>query len=683
MKLKTSLFDRTIFKNMLQRYWLIFAGYLCVMGAVLVIPLVNALQEAGWYPTNLPYYASLLQLMGQISNTILITFAAAPIAATMMFSYLYNARHTGMMASLPIKRETMFLSVSAAALAGFFICNVIIVGLVLLVEAIYGQVHLGALGLILLIITLSSIAFFGMAAFCCMLTGNILAGPAVYCIFNLLTIFMEALVYGLLQEIVFGMSNGFEEKTAIFSPIYKIMNELGFYYDPIYDSSEQWIDYTWHMEGMGVLAAYTVAGLVFLFLGMQLYKHRRMETAGDTISIEILKPIFKLCMTVCGGLVFAWFMAEMLYQVSPTGTMAAVYLAVLLIIGGTACYFIAQMLITKTVNVFRSGWKSVGLYAICVILVITGIENDMTGYERKVPDAEDVESVYVSLYDGQNIATFEDEENINTVLQLHRNIITNKDFHEWEFGSPEAAAYIGQFDDPAAGFQRQNLALTYTLKDGSTMKRVYCVSYGPDEILNDSSEIRVLEALMNTDQAIADRLIMDFAVTADNIDAFWIDYVEADTYENLHFSDLSPSEMVELYNECILPDIADGNLGVYNIIENKEYALNKYNCIIGFNVYEKCVGNGRSSSYKNYRDIQVYLTLDAERTLAFLKEHGVEPAVIYDSMVAKGYAYNELGRYKADGEEDINYRSTMEVTKESSVGVIGGADGPTEIVVID
>ena len=401
MKLKTSLFNRTVFLNTLQRYWIVFAAYLCALGVCVIIPLVNALQEAGWYPTTLPSYASLLQLLeGSITPVIIVNFIAVAVVAALLFSYLYNARHTGMMASLPIKRETMYLSVSAAAMVGMIVCNLVILVLALIIEVIYGQVHLPALGILLLVSSLSIVTFFGMAAFCCMLTGNIFAGPAVYLIFNFLSFGTELLISNLLQIIVFGISYNYSPVTTFLSPVLQVGQSVNFYYNMIRDAADKWIDYTWKMQGMDVLAIYAVVGVVFLYLGMLLYKNRRMETAGDTIAIEILKPVFRFCMTVGGGLLFATFINNVLYEVTPTRAMAAAYIAVLLIIGGVLGYFIAQMLITKTVNVFRKGWKPLGIYAVAVLIVVTAVETDLFGYERHVPEINEIKEVFISGYNG-------------------------------------------------------------------------------------------------------------------------------------------------------------------------------------------------------------------------------------------------------------------------------------------
>lgn len=695
MKSRTSLFDRTIIVNLLQRYWVAFAAYLCILGAVTVLPLINALQATSWNATNVPYYASLVQLMNCITSVLFVNFFAVAVAATLLFSYLYNSRHTGMMASLPIRRETMYLSVSAAAVGGMCLCNLAIAAVMLLVEVLYGQVHLGGIGMLMGISVLTIVCFFGMAAFCCMLTGNIFAGPAVYGIFNVLTIGCETLIQELLKKIVFGIPNGLNIKTQFLSPIAQVVNSLSFGYERINNEAGKWIDYTWKLYGVETLLIYTAVGLVFLYLGMLLYKNRRMETAGDTISIEILKPVFRFCCTVGGGLIFTVFMHELLYQITPRTWMAAAYIAVLLIIGGTLGYFISKMLIEKTVRVFRSGWKTMGIYAVCVIALVAAVECDLFGYEKKVPAASEVKSVTLNTFDGYTM-DFDEPENIEALVKLHQAMVDNKAFHEMENGTMEVIEYLSRFEEPSASFSRRMMQISYDLGDGKTLSRRYMVAYGPDEIRDMSSEIRTLEAIMNTEEGISERYVVDYPVTADNLQAGWIEYADKDTYERFNFNDLSPSEKARLYNECILPDIADSSLGTIHIIENEEYAKSKYSCTIALDIMESIVDSPNGgATYTNYYSFALYLTTDAERTLAFLKEYGIEPATVYDVYAAEGYIFDDLGGYRLDGEEDSFYEKTLQemgiavATREVSsypmpaenAAVIGGTDGPTEVYV--
>ena len=688
MKSKTSLFNGTIIKNLLQRYWVGFAAYFLILSAVTVGPLINALQSNGWNASNVPHYASLIQVMEGLSGIVVLNFLAVPVAAALLFSYLYNARHTGMMASLPVKRETMYASVSAATVGGLALCNVAAALVMLLVEVIYGQVHLGAIGMLFGISLLTILTFFGMAAFCCMLTGNILAGPAVYVIFNFLTIGVEALTTNLLQKIVFGIPTCIDFKTMFLSPILQIGNTLNFYYERINNEAGKWVDYTWKLEGMGTLLIYVAVGLVFLWLGMLLYQNRRMETAGDTIAIEILKPVFRICCMVGGGLGFAAFIHELLYQITPRIWMAAAYIAVLLIVGGILGYFISKMLIDKTVDVFRSGWKTVLKYALCVILLLALVETDTFGYERKVPHIADVKSVTLYTYDGQTME-FDEEENIKAILNLHESIIRNKAFHEMENGTMEVITYISRFEEPSATFSRRMLNITYDLGDENYMSRRYMVAFGPDEIRDMGSDIRTLEAIINTEEGIAERYVVDYPVTMSNVEHAWIEYADKDTFERFHFNELDRSEIARLYNECILPDIADGNLGIIHIIENEEYAKSKYNCTIGIELVEQVETSAYGGDvYVNYRNITIYPTLDAHRTMAFLKEYGIEPATVYEVGAAEGDFYDDLGHYRTDTNDFVrdpwdDTEVLTQAARAKEVGIIGGADGPTEIVITD
>ena len=95
--------------------------------------------------------------------------------------------------------------------------------------------------------------------------------------------------------------------------------------------------------------------------------------------------------------------------------------------------------------------------------------------------------------------------------------------------------------------------------------------------------------------------------------------------------------------------------------------------------------------YVNYRNITIYPTLDAHRTMAFLKEYGIEPATVYDVAAAEGDFYDDLGHYRTDTNDFVRdpwddtevltqaARAISPLTKEAAV--IGGADGPTAIIV--
>ncbi len=681
MKSKTSLFNRTIMVNLWQRYWVLFAGYVGVLALMVLTSLVNGFQATGKVYQLAGYVSEWTLLSNCLNGFLLVNFLAAPVFAALLYSFLYNPRHTGLMCSLPVKRETVYLSVAAAGLVGMLAMNVLALALGLGVELLFGSVSLKALGYLLLTSALSATAFFGMAALCCMLTGNIFAGPAVYGIFSILAYVVETLVTTLLGEIVFGYEALYNETFLWLSPPVQLTDSLTFNGTLLRDAEQNAIGQTWIIEGLGVLAAYAAVGVVLLLCGLLLYKRRAMETAGDTIAIEILKPVFRLCMTIGSGLVFASAILGLFYDLSFSPVGKAAFIAVMLIIGGLLGYFIAKMLVNRTLRVFDSGWKTMGIYAVCVVLLITAIETNLFGFETHVPDRQDVLEVSLQVYDGNGAVILRESENVENTLKLHQNIIANKDFHEATF-------YDVPVTEPAGNYSSETVIIAYHMADNSTVSRRYVINYGPDEIRSTTSEVRLLESILGSEEAIYARNRVGDIAEDMEVTSISINWIDTDTHKWMEFYDLSPSQCHELYFDCILPDILDGGMGQYSLILDKEWAQRTSTISVGIDIPTAVNEYGRYTDYI-YFDFNVDVT--AKRTMAFMEELGINAFTKYEQALAEESDYNDLGRYTVneDGswynpdDDYAYYRSTLveETTAAYAAGVIGGADGPTAIIV--
>ena len=147
MQSKTSFFNRTVYWNTLRRYWVVWVGYAALMVLGIVLPLFNALQgvweNPGWY-NGVPQQVEHVLSTGVTFSVLSSLLVMGPIAA-LLFSYLYNSRMTGMMNSLPVRRETMFLSVTAAGFTGLLLGDVLAILGSLVVEAVFGMVNVPAL----------------------------------------------------------------------------------------------------------------------------------------------------------------------------------------------------------------------------------------------------------------------------------------------------------------------------------------------------------------------------------------------------------------------------------------------------------------------------------------------------------------------------------------------------------
>ncbi len=644
MKSRTSLFNPTIFWNFLRRYWLMWVFYFGLLFFSIVVPLLSSLQE---FARNSDIFSAAqcggLRLLESLANIpLVLTMLGCGAVAAISFSYLYNARHTGLMNSLPVRRETLFCSVLLADLTGLVAADLAVFLICLVLEAVFGAVQWYALGVLLLVLVLESLVFLGPAVFCCMLTGNVFAGPAVYLIFNFTGPAVEYMGRYLLSKLQFGSSGPNISFTEWLSPPLMLLSRVRSVVtaDGLITAGD------YQMVGLGVLGAYAAVGTVFAGLALLLYRKRRMETAGDIVAIEGLKPVFKVCASLAGALGLASFLTDTLYYVDTSGIKGLATLCLLMVIGGIIGWFIAQMLVEKSIRVFDHGWKGIGAMSLVFVVFLCAGEFDWFGYERNIPDPAEVKSVYFSA-PGAATTTVELPESIQAVTALHQSIVDNKDVHELVAKNEGERKYLG---------------LNYELKNGRSLYRNYPVDAGAEAYLDRDSDLWKLEAASNTPEAIQNRYVLDFPITAANVNTCEISYMDAETLEWADYYDLSPADVEVLYNECILPDIQDGNLGYLNVVENDAYAESKYQCNIRLEFRWPVGDKPDISDGKTYRAnydgqefyysyFTVYLSKSAERTVAFLNDHGIFPCSVQEAARAQGAEYTPTGYAYADETE--------------------------------
>ena len=143
--------------------------------------------------------------------------------------------------------------------------------------------------------------FFALAlgAFVAMFTGQLLAFPVYYVVVNYLYVGCWYLINMVIESVCFGVSNNWNPgKSCILSPIYYLTNNLRI---QSVENSE-YVTVGIEFKGAYLLGIYAVAGVVFLIAAYQLYKRRKLETAGDLISMRGIKPVFRWGVAVCAGL---------------------------------------------------------------------------------------------------------------------------------------------------------------------------------------------------------------------------------------------------------------------------------------------------------------------------------------------------------------------------------------------
>ena len=213
------------------------------------------------------------------------------------------------------------------------------------------------------------------------------------------------------------------------------------------------------------------------------------------------------------------------------------------------------------------------------------------------------------------------------------------------------------------------------------MTRAYNIAADAIDMADPYSNIRRLGDVLNLQEAVDYRI--DFAkgraVTSENVEYASIDggYTDENGEWQSASLRLTPEQAAEFYNECVVPDSKDSHLGHVWPVRDDEYF-----------------------------DTMSYLGLQLE----LRRETGASPNVVYDSnieYVRTDYTYINLTVDAArcvkwlEENSDIRLMTLREAdpesaeaqlqwntvtmarvpTRDSSVGIIGGADGPTAIFI--
>ncbi len=510
-------FNRTIFAKTAKRYWPLWTMYLLVW----VIALGGITRSCvAVYSVYAFDYRDLLDLtwrLGTISGIV-----TACVSAMFVHSWMYNSRSTSGYSCLPICRGRLFTAVTLAGIVPIIICNLIACIVAFIVALVLGYFILLAVLQSFVILTLQYIFFYGLATLCASLTGHVFVLPAVYAIFNFVVVVVELLVKTLLTTFTFGATYD-SMKLDFLSPavfMYEHTNEI---VDEVtaFATLNNWWAYI----------IYAIVGIVFAVCGMLIFRKRKMESASDVVAVNILKPVFKYCLCfgcalVLGLLLFTIIFEAFFVRNSPA---ASIVICVCMLVGSFIGYFAAEMLMRKSFKVFRRSWRGFLVSAAVIVLFITAMEADFFGFERNIPDNDDVNSVSIRVWGEPTV--FTEEADINQITLLHERIINNKSQTEknlYNYYKEQRYSYSETSSYPF------NVEIVYTKDNGKTFSRNYIIMYSEvDKFCSD------MLTFLNRPECIVSR--MERAITPEYISRGSIYYNYTVLAENAEKGDTKPA----------------------------------------------------------------------------------------------------------------------------------------------
>lgn len=482
MRSATSFFDKTTARSDLRRHWPIAFIYTCVW--LVGLP-VNLWSSSMWMPEEMtPALRAAQIIIGSYPTLAGALFVFGCVLAMALMGYLMSPRAVGLLHALPVRRGTLL---ATHTLVGWLMLNVPALLAVLVsipVQAYYGGVAWGALGAWLLVHCGLSLFFLALGLLCAMVTGWLLAIPAIYAVVNFAVIAAAGLVRTLCSLFCYGYAGDDDFAPFVYwlTPVVNLVKRFGTCGVERSDASP----YPWQVQFpadvVHAVGIYTAAGAALLALTYLLYRRRKSESAADPAAFPWMRPVFRYGTGLLGGLALGLGLYQLVLgwrMESETGRWVGLLVSTVLM--GALCYYAAEMLVRKSLRVLRRSLPGAGLVCVLLALVCAGARFDVSGYAARVPDVSAVTQVQLRGSLGLSGVNCTEPETIETVIALHREIITLRPDED----DPENSAYI---------------TLSYTLTDGSTLTRAYQ--------LNPAGELEdALETVFNTGEVREKSLI--------------------------------------------------------------------------------------------------------------------------------------------------------------------------------
>ena len=505
MKSKTSFFDWNLLKKNITRFapaW----GILLVM-LLLAFP-VSALREVKEY-WGVQSYLSTLREAGP-----LISAFSALLFASILFRYLHNARAAYMMHAFPMTRTCLFVTNLVSGLL-FFLAPVLVTALanqiVFLVNGV-SALNLGWVGRW----CLEYLFFYGLAVFCMFLSGSQFISGLSYAALNFVCLLIPLVFFALARWFVYGLNSSTPDWLMYLSPLVTMIAD----------------EYT-----IVPLGIYAGIGVVLMGLAWLFYQKRHVERAGDAMVFPWAEQLFRLVFTFCVGLYLGMGFAS----------IHADYFLPISMIGLFIGWFGATMVLRRTAKVFKlkKVWLGYGLFVLALLLTVGAMWYDVLGWQRRIPDADEVVSVKIWSYDPyreghtdnalySDLIVLTEPDQIESVRQLHSGFLAKR---ENRIGAGNAL-YDGMMDE---------FHIEYQLADGTTLHRCY-------------------GQITEVDYERIDQLYTDGRVAGPwyeerlpkQIDFGWIDIYNGYDYENTKYSCFDGNAL----RAALVADAAAGRLPV-------------------------------------------------------------------------------------------------------------------------
>ena len=663
MQSKTSFFNGTLFRKNLTRFWPLWGGASFLGSLFPLAMLLQLVRDRGYFLAGDP-----LEFANAYYNVVayavpILSLLYAILCAMTVWSYLYNARSVGLMHTLPITRRGLFVTNFLSGMAMMVLPYAVTGALCILISLAYGSFEPVSLLVTILGVLGESFFYFASATFAAFVTGNIFMLPALYFLLHFLAPLMDLFLSLLAGNFLFGLSSSYSGAADFLSPTVYLMERVNV--DCTYEHVFARTDLTnmgyytieltaVKLENGWLIGVYALVGVAFLALAYVLYARRRSESAGDVVAVGWMKPVFRFGLAALAALLGGQALYALFWGSFQDGRYYdALPMTVCMLVAGAIGYYAASMLLAKSLRVFRKSWKGLVLVAVGCVALCCVLRFDLLGVSRRVPEASQVEKV--EFYAADNTYTLypgEDDALLEQVRTVHKAIVADQDYvrdyqSEWRYADLDTVT-------------ETYIRFIYTLHNGLKVERRYSIPLTKYRMNQENTYDDLLDTLVNSDTMKAKRLHA-------GDDRYTVESGRLYLESSGDYLDLNSRESAAILY-AVFRDAVLGTWGEYDWFDQDDFGAYAMSLELSFTY-----PNDYGETSNDWINITVRPGMD--NTVACLKDLGL----VTDKDLVTREDMEKI--YERNYSEAVGYAEKTFQETAASVGIIGGADGPTTVVV--
>ncbi|MBO5564859.1 MAG: hypothetical protein J5935_04515 [Lachnospiraceae bacterium] len=415
------------------------------------------------------------------------------------FAYLYDQRKVDFYENQPIARKDRFFTIYINGILIYVLPCLVSLALAIIILMVNGFFNMALLADILYGAIRVFILFLGIyhvSMIASFLTGNVVMAGMM----TAFLLLVEPVTRLLLEALRSTFFKTYFADTFAFdimlNPVYNyiIPGQWGssFFSRVIYENRPgELLAHVASMRmGRDIVALVVIAAT--LFIAYLLYQKRRNEMSSVAIAFEGIKPVLKLVVGVLGALCCGMIIRSLF---GFTGGGATWFTVLIIILAGIVICCFAEVIYDMNIHaMFRHAWHIPVVVGLSLFLFFV-FRLDLFGYDRKVPDASDIQSGALVLHNINNNVYDENLDYIEPIDFAQKYMFLEDAEAIAEIGAIGQEQYVNTMNGQTEGNYRSNGwqgLLTYRLKGGWVITRRIEIPYDVDEAL--------LNRLMGTEE---------------------------------------------------------------------------------------------------------------------------------------------------------------------------------------